>query len=410
MPPRVPHLLAALTSALLLAGCPDSKKCAEGQVECLGRCVELGSDPQNCAVCGHACPTGAACTAGRCECPVGEVECAGDCVATATFESDPLNCGACGVACGAGTCAAGLCACEGLTRCDALTPRCRDLQRDPASCGACGAPCTRPGESCGGGACQCLPPRDSNCTTFCANTQADPANCGGCDQPCPIANQLCDAGSCRCPAGQTVCGVGAAARCVNLQTDEQSCGACGARCPTGATCADGTCPCPTGQDVCGTGAAAACTNLQTDAGSCGTCGAACPSSRTCDAGACVCPDATPVVCGSTCCAGGSCAGDTCPITHSNGLGGSFLACGALGEHTAEQAALAAESWSPSGQTIFSGDPSGPQCGASCLCRTGGGSVAVWCYAGSMVPGRVQITGAISCSIAFCPSGSSPTWN
>jgi hypothetical protein len=88
--------------------------------------------------------------------------------------------------------------------------------------------------------------------------------------------------------------------------------------------------------------------------------------------------------------------------HSNGLSGTYLDCGQLGEHTLAQARLAATSWAPTGATV----EFVPQCGAACLCRQTATQAAVWCYAGSLVKGRVFLTNLATCASAICPSGAS----
>jgi hypothetical protein len=112
------------------------------------------------------------------------------------------------------------------------------------------------------------------------------------------------------------------------------------------------------------------------------------------------------VCGATCCAGTGCCGTvgTCQTSHPNGLGGAYFDCGALDEHTAAQARLAAESWSAAGQTVESGLP----CSA-CLCRQTATQAAVWCYVGSNARGRVEVTNSPNCFAAACPFVGSPAW-
>src|SRR5229473_1016366 len=180
-------------------------------------------------------------------CPSGQVQCSGACVDPVSYQTDANNCGACGVPCGVGaTCLAGVCQCAtGTTRCDALSPRCRDLMADPTACGSCSKVCSRPRESCGGGTCQCLAPKPGDCTTFCTNTQTDPQNCGagvaGCGKACkPGAS--CAAGTCQCLApNPDDCG----ALCTNRQTDPKNCGPCGTVCNATQTCVSGSCKCPT---------------------------------------------------------------------------------------------------------------------------------------------------------------------
>lgn len=376
-------------------------------------------------------------------CPSGLVPCGLLCLDPASFQTDADNCGACGIACGIGTCAGGVCQCEGVTSCPAQNPRCADTQNDPQNCGACGDACTRPGEGCQLGVCGCYPPDDDDCGTFCTDTLDDPANCGpdasACGNDCPLLNDVCVGGACACPASlpdacptrcvdtdtdaancgtcgnacpltNDVCIGGVCAcpgslpdvcgtTCVNLDTDERHCGACGTTCPTGATCTAGGCGCPAGQSVCGT----ACVDLQTDERHCGACATACPATATCTSGDCACGASAPQLCVATCCAGTGCCGDgsSCQTAHWNGLNASYYDCGALGEHTLDQARLAALSWSPTvGETV----ELGLQC-QSCVCRQTSAQSAIWCAVGSNGRGRVLVTATHSCLIALCPSAS-----
>lgn len=78
---------------------------------CMGQCVNLGTDRQNCGSCGYACREGVSlhssgiCTFGTCSlrCVQGRADCNGnmedDC--ETNTESDPQNCGACGKVCDA---------------------------------------------------------------------------------------------------------------------------------------------------------------------------------------------------------------------------------------------------------------------------------------------------------------------
>jgi len=368
---RSVRTIVALAAAVFLsrcAGCTSEEdtSCPSGQERCGGFCRDPASyatDPANCGACGNACATGATCVAGTCECPAGEEVCAGACVDPATYATDPANCGACGNACGVGTCAAGVCDCGAFIACPAPLPRCVDGLEDPRNCGTDAA--------------------------------------AACGNVCPLTNDVCDAGTCTCPATlPDTCG----STCVDLASDESHCGACPTTCATGATCTSGVCQCPTGQSVCD----GACVNRSTDEAHCGTCGWVCASGATCTTGACTCPSEQPLVCGvpgagGSCCAGDGCCGDgtSCQTAHWNGLSANYYDCGALDQHTLEQARLAALSWAPpgQGQTV----EVGLQCGF-CLCRQTASQAAVWCYAGSPLKGFVAVTGSGNCLAAFCPSG------
>lgn len=389
--------LLALALAISAAACGSSTPdCPSGQTACGGTCVDLQTDEMNCGVCSGRCPSGATCNAGRCECPAGQVSCGSACADLAT---DAANCGACGVACGIGTCAGGVCQCEGATFCAGLQPLCRDLLADAASCGTCGRDCPLANDVCEGGACACPASLPTACSTRCANTQTDAANCGACARDCPLENDVCVGGACACPSAlPDECGT----RCVDRQTDEANCGGCGTVCATGATCTAGTCQCPAGQTACGTGAAARCVNLQTDAANCGTCGRACPAGATCASGGCVCGASTPLACGASCCAGTACCGTACQTRHYNGVNADYFDCGELDQHTLAQARLAAASWSPGGTTYESG-----LCLPSCLCRQNASQAAVWCYGTSPYKGFVTVTNSPNCFAAACPIPTNP---
>jgi hypothetical protein len=94
-----------------------------------------------------------------------------------------------------------------------------------------------------------------------------------------------------------------------------------------------------------------------------------------------------------------CCGSACQTAHANGLGQTYFDCGALDQHTAEQARLAALAWNPSGTPVVSG----LSCGL-CLCQVRGGQAAVWCYAGSNAKGQVRVTNTPNCLAAVCPLG------
>jgi hypothetical protein len=339
-------------------------------------------------------------------CPSGQTFC-GTCRDPASFQTDPDNCGACGIACGHGTCAGGVCQCDGWTFCAGQNPRCADTQNDPANCNGCGLACTKPGAGCAGGICGCYAPRPDDCETLCTNVRGDARNCGtnvsACGHDCPLTNDVCVDGACTCPVSlPTACGN----TCVNTQTNPAHCSACDAACtlPGKTQCAGGNCVCVAGLTDCG---ASGCFDFQTDEGHCGGCGTICPATATCTTGTCRCPAGPQAGCGAACCAGGTaCCGASCQTQHANGLGQYYFDCGSLDQHTLEQAGLAAIAWSASGSTW----EAGLACG-SCLCRQSATQAAVWCYAGSPMKGLVQVTRSPNCLAAACPiSGSAQAWH
>lgn len=82
---------AGAMDAGLDAGCGI---CTTG-LTCCGSCVNLGTDPNNCGVCGRVCAAGSACSAGKC-CPTGQTNCNNLCVNLLVSTS---NCGTCGYVC-----------------------------------------------------------------------------------------------------------------------------------------------------------------------------------------------------------------------------------------------------------------------------------------------------------------------
>jgi hypothetical protein len=83
--------------------CPS---CEANEGCCNGVCLQLGTD-QNCSGCGDVCTGGKTCVNRRCQCRLGEADCSGTCVDTA---SDPKNCGSCGKVCASGQdCVSGTC-------------------------------------------------------------------------------------------------------------------------------------------------------------------------------------------------------------------------------------------------------------------------------------------------------------
>jgi hypothetical protein len=95
--------------------CAPGGRCAAGQTDCGGTCVDTCCNNNHCGACGNVCQAGLTCFEGICDCPSGlccaegEVVCNGACVATCC---DNNNCGACGNVCTGGeTCFEGICGC-----------------------------------------------------------------------------------------------------------------------------------------------------------------------------------------------------------------------------------------------------------------------------------------------------------
>ena len=57
---------------------------------CNGMCADLKTDTQNCGKCGIACPMGATCVQGTCQCMAGQTKCGSTCV---DIKTDLTNCG-----------------------------------------------------------------------------------------------------------------------------------------------------------------------------------------------------------------------------------------------------------------------------------------------------------------------------
>ena len=87
-------------------------QCTPPLQQCATGCANTASDPNNCGVCGTICPaTAPFCSSGACSasCGAGLTPCGNACVDVA---SDLLNCGSCNVQCAAGqSCSGGLCQC-----------------------------------------------------------------------------------------------------------------------------------------------------------------------------------------------------------------------------------------------------------------------------------------------------------
>src|SRR5690606_9394881 len=109
------------------------------------------TDPAHCGDCGQACPTGASCVDGACQCPAGLERCGPSCVNT---DIDRMNCGECEMACGGseacvGGAGEGACG-AGQAMCGA---DCVSLATNATHCGACDNACAS-GTSCSDGVCR----------------------------------------------------------------------------------------------------------------------------------------------------------------------------------------------------------------------------------------------------------------
>jgi len=158
--------------------CPSSNACGS-------ECVDKLTSNQHCGQCYHACPSGATCASGTCQCSAGASLCGSSCV---NLASDPQNCGGCGASCAIGyACVSKTCTCT-KTPCSGT---CVDVATDPLNCGACGHACPF-GSSCQGGSCACSGGL-TLCGTACVDTKTSQQHCGGCNLSC---SGTCQNGSC----------------------------------------------------------------------------------------------------------------------------------------------------------------------------------------------------------------------
>ena len=143
---------------------PVDKGCPAGMTACPDNfCYFLGSDPDNCGLCGNICPEGLVCSGSTCMNPASTIE---PTVTPTVFISgittpNPLSCPA-----------------QGMTFCN---DACVNTRTDPDNCGMCGNSCGSPNSVCCGGKC--------------VNVNADPSNCGACRQVC-TATSSCMTGTC----------------------------------------------------------------------------------------------------------------------------------------------------------------------------------------------------------------------
>lgn len=332
--------------------------CAGGgnSVCCNVGCVDLYSDPNNCAACGHACGAGQFCDYGSCkptptcglansgvDCPapgggVGQC-CGGTCV---NRQTNANNCGACSASCPAGdVCKQGTCMlpdggwsggcagqCPAGTTCDGN--KCLPLRCAVGSTGeVCGF-----GAGVGSSAYQTVTGRC--CNGACVDLGQDPAHCSQCGAAC--ASGLCIAGS---PFGgpfgsmcyaqvSTSCSFGCPSDmfCAGGRCNPKTCQSfSGGTCLTSASQAGMCCP---------QGFSSTCINPTSDPQHCGGCGISCGAGATCNNGVCstIVPPCTAGHLGQfcdldagtsrVCCPGGGCI-DT--LTDNRNCGRCGGACG-----------------------------------------------------------------------------------
>jgi hypothetical protein len=168
---------------------------------CGGMCADLKTDNANCGKCGNACPMGASCVQGSCQCASGTTRCGDACV---DVKTDVNNCGKCGTTCGGadagpimggGTwgCANGACAIMCPQPKKECSGACVDLQTDNDNCGMCGNACAQT-ETCMQGL--CCKTGQKVCNMACTDTNTDAMNCGMCGNACPMNKPYCNQGMC----------------------------------------------------------------------------------------------------------------------------------------------------------------------------------------------------------------------
>jgi len=244
--------------------------------------IDVFSDAENCGACGNACPAGVRCIRGGCGCPIGELDCDGECIAPG---SDDANCKTCGNACttppnacspippntvygcAGGECGKLKCA-RGFGDCNndvqqlgCASDGCESDLADPDNCGGCGIECGA-GQECGrnhSGQPVCrdectelglLRCRTINSEDRCVDPVSDPFDCGGCGIRCASSNGneigVCRGGVCttECVPGFANCNGDSDDGCeVDLRSDGANCGACGVACDqrAGQPCIEGKC-------------------------------------------------------------------------------------------------------------------------------------------------------------------------
>ena len=280
--------------------CPEGAVCNEGLCECLGEaqmcedgCFDWQSSAAHCGSCEVACLTGEECYDGACRrrCVGDEVRCEpeGPCV---TLDSEKY-CGSCDVHCGYGELCSASAECEPICDEEQLLcgEQCYDYLEDEDHCGACDIVCSS-GQECLVGSCQEPCQSDlTRCGQVCVDLESDNSHCGSCDVACDLnGGQYCDGGQCLACEGwlcDDIC----------LPIDELNCSGCGYVCTEEEQCSDSSCQptCAVGLTLC----EEQCVNLNENALHCGACSQACDNNKSCLGGACSCTS-EQMECGGIC--------------------------------------------------------------------------------------------------------------
>jgi hypothetical protein len=145
------------------SSCEDDGTCAAGETLCEQQCVNLGTNPNHCGMCGKECGVNESCEEGICVCGEEYTECDSDCV---DIDTDLMHCGRCFNRCDTQQlCLSGQCttvSCEeaypGMITCDGY---CVDPLTDRRHCSGCHQACGD-GEQCVDGACMVV----EDCVTY----------------------------------------------------------------------------------------------------------------------------------------------------------------------------------------------------------------------------------------------------
>ena len=309
-----------------VSSCNKSSTCPTGWTCCNLGCVNLLTDPTNCASCDTRCDKPGAiaqCLNGTCniDCKEGYLDCnlksSDGCEVNRL--SDSSNCGDCGVVCnstrGIASCANGACsiACsQGYGDCDGDPKNgCEtNITADALNCGNCLNSCAFNNASlgtcvnstcsvgiCSSGFADCNSKPSDGCE---AALPRDPSNCGACGIFCSSTNGTggCINGECSivCSSGFGNCDNLASTGCeIDTTSSLLNCGACGKACaPANAvpTCAKSICSatCVAGFGNCDALLDNGCeANLKTDASNCDACGTKCSianATAICNSGKC----------------------------------------------------------------------------------------------------------------------------